>query len=134
MDKRTEGKGVGARAWLFALVGWLLPGFGHLGQGRVLKGLLGGAAIVAAYIAGTSLGGHIYSFGDSSEGLLSSLFAFCDVGSGILYLSSKFLGFALAEQPQRVTSEYGNVFLMAAGLLNFILALDAFDIGVGRKS
>jgi hypothetical protein len=127
-------KGSTPKAWLYGLTGWLLPGFGHLGQGRVVKGLLGGAVIIAAFIIGASLGGHIYALRDSSEGLLSSLFGFCDMGSGILYLSSKTLGIALSEQPERATSEYGNVFIMVAGLLNFILALDAFDIGVGRKS
>jgi hypothetical protein len=130
--RKEEGSTI--KAFLFAIVGWLLPGFGHLGQGRVLKGLLGGAVIITTFIIGATLGGHIYNLLDSSEGLLSTLFGLCDTGSGILYLSSKTLGFALAEQPQRATSEYGNVFMMVSGLLNFILVLDAFDIGVGRKS
>ena len=29
--------------------------------------------------------------------------------------------------------EYGNTFLMTAGLLNFLVILDAFDIAMGRK-
>ena len=32
-----------------------------------------------------------------------------------------------------VTYEYGNTFLMTAGLLNFLIVLDAFDIAMGRK-
>lgn len=32
-----------------------------------------------------------------------------------------------------VTYEYGNVFLIVAGLLNSLVILDAFDIGMGRK-
>jgi len=123
-----------AKAWLLAFIGWLLPGLGHLGQGCVLKGFLGGATVVLAFLVGTSLGGHIYTFQDSGEGLLSILFGFCNAGSGLLYLFSRMSGFAMNEQPALATSEYGNVFLMAAGLLNFILALDAFDIGAGRKS
>lgn len=115
-------------------MGWLLPGLGHLGQGRILKGFLGGATIVSAFLTGNFLGGHIYTFQDSSEGLLSILFGFCNLGTGLLYLLSRLSGFAISEQPALATSEYGNVFLMAAGLLNFILALDAFDIGAGRKS
>jgi hypothetical protein len=31
------------------------------------------------------------------------------------------------------TYEYGNTFLMTAGLLNFLVILDAFDIAMGRK-
>ena len=31
------------------------------------------------------------------------------------------------------TYEYGNTYLIVAGLLNFLVILDAFDIGKGRK-
>jgi hypothetical protein len=56
------------------------------------------------------------------------------MGSGMLYLLARFLGLAASERPEQATSEYGSVFLMVAGLLNLILALDAFDIKAGRKS
>jgi hypothetical protein len=123
-----------AGVWLAAVAGWLVPGLGHIGQGRLLKGALGGLAILLLFMLGVGMGGHVYSLTDNSEGLLSTLFAFCNMGSGLLYLASRVTGFALAEQPELATSEYGNVFMMVAGLLNFILALDAFDIGAGRKS
>ena len=32
-----------------------------------------------------------------------------------------------------VTYEYGNCFLIVAGLLNSLVVLDAFDIAMGRK-
>ena len=32
-----------------------------------------------------------------------------------------------------VTYEYGNSFLIVAGLLNFLVMLDAFDVAMGRK-
>ena len=131
---KTETKPDSAKAWLMASIGWLIPGLGHVGQGRVLRGALGGATVLAMFLFGVALGGHIYGLRDTSEGLLSSLFGFCDLGSGLLCLGSKTFGLAVTERPQLSTSEYGNVFLMVAGLLNFILALDAFDVGVGRKS
>ena len=71
---------------------------------------------------------------ESNEGLLSSLFGLCDMGSGLLYLSARLAGWAVNERPEQATSEYGSVFLMVAGLLNLILALDAFDIRAGRKA
>jgi len=119
---------------MMALIGWLVPGLGHVGQGKILRGALGGATVLLMFLSGVALGGHIYGLRDASEGLLSSLFGFCDLGSGLLCLGSKTFGLAVTERPQLSTSEYGNVFLMVAGLLNFILALDAFDVGVGRKS
>ncbi|MDT7690433.1 MAG: hypothetical protein QOE46_3192 [Acidobacteriota bacterium] len=103
-------------------------------QGRLLKGILGGATILLMFFVGVLVGGHIYGLRDTSEGLLSSLFGLCDLGSGILYLVARFAGFAMNERPDQATAEYGSVFLMVAGLLNLIMALDAFDIRVGRKS
>ena len=32
-----------------------------------------------------------------------------------------------------VTYEYGNTFLIVAGLLNMLVVIDAFDISMGRK-
>ena len=32
-----------------------------------------------------------------------------------------------------VSWEYGNIFLIVAGLLNMLVVLDAFDVAVGRK-
>src|SRR3712207_1819793 len=126
--ERTQGP-----AWLAALLGWAVPGAGHLLQGRVRRALLLGGSVWAMFLIGVSLGGHLYGFGESSVGLLAYVFGFCDLGSGLLYLTSRMLGVAVAEQSQLPTSEYGNVFLMVAGLLNYLLSLDAFDIGVGRK-
>lgn len=120
--------------WLVGFLAWLIPGLGHLIQGRVLRGIVGCLTVLLMFILGVSIGGHIYGLRETGEGLLSSLFGLCDMGSGILYLLAKFAGLAVNERPEQVTSEYGSVFLMVAGLLNLILALDAFDIRVGRKA
>jgi hypothetical protein len=120
--------------WLIGSLSWLIPGLGHLLQGRVLRGALSCATIVLMFVLGVAVGGHIYGLRESNEGLLSSLFGLCDMGSGVLYLVSGFAGLAVNERPERATSEYGSVFLMVAGLLNLILALDAFDIRAGRKA
>ena len=129
----SEVRPISASTWLAAIAGWLVPGLGHVIQGRVLKGVLGGLAVLLLFGLGVALGGHVYGLWDTSEGLLSTLFGFCDLGSGLLYIASRATGFAMREQPELATSEYGNVFMMVAGLLNFILALDAFDVGAGRK-
>src|SRR5215210_5530448 len=116
--------------WLIAILAWLIPGLGHFVQGRVLRGVVSCLTILLMFVLGVSIGGHIYGLRETGEGLLSSLFGLCDMGSGILYLLAKFAGLALNERPEQITSEYGSVFLMVAGLLNLILALDAFDIKV----
>jgi len=120
--------------WLVGFLAWLIPGLGHFVQGRVLRGAVSALTILLMFVLGVSIGGHIYGLRETGEGLLSSLFGLCDMGSGILYLLSKFVGLAVNERPEQATSEYGSVFLMVAGLLNLILALDAFDIRAGRKA
>ena len=120
--------------WLIGFLAWLVPGLGHLLQGRVIRGGVSSATILVMFILGVSIGGHIYGLRETGEGLLSSLFGLCDMGSGILYLISRFAGLAVNERPEQATAEYGSVFLMVAGLLNLILALDAFDIRAGRKA
>lgn len=92
-----------------------------------------GATIWGMFLLGLLLGGHLYGFFDTGEGLLSKVFALCNFGTGLLYVGSRLTGVGLDEQAHLATSEYGNVFLMVAGLLNYLLALDAFDIRAGRK-
>jgi hypothetical protein len=43
------------------------------------------------------------------------------------------LGFGLTPEPWSPTYEYGNTFMFLAGLLNYLVMHDAFDIGAGRK-
>jgi hypothetical protein len=60
-----------------------------------------------------------------------------NLGTGTLYIISWVLGYGFADDPvqaARATYEYGNTFLLIAGLLNDLTMLDAFDIAAGRKS
>lgn len=122
-----------ATAWWYGLLGWLVPGVGHIGQGRVVRGVLAGATVWLLFALGVGLGGHFYSLFERGEGLLSNVFAFCNLGGGLIYFVSSWLGVAVVDQARLETAEYGNIFLMVAGLLNYLLALDAFDLKVGRK-
>ena len=120
--------------WLIGFISWLVPGLGHILQGRVIRGVLGGVTIALMFVLGIVIGGHIYGLRETQDGLLSILFGLCDLGTGILYMFARLAGLAVNERPEQATAEYGSVFLMVAGLLNFILALDAFDIRAGRKA
>jgi hypothetical protein len=93
-----------------------------------------GGAVWAMFGAGLLLRGHLFSLFNSTTGLLSYVFGLFNLGTGLLYVLCRALDIGVAEQAKFATSEYGNVFLMVAGLLNFLLALDAFDLGAGRKS
>ena len=79
---------------------------------------------------GLSIGGKIYSF--QTENPLTILAFFSDLGNGFLYLLSKIFSFGFGNL-KNTTFEFGTTFIAGAGLLNYLCALDAFDISSGKK-
>jgi hypothetical protein len=76
------------------------------------------------------------STGQGSSPLLQLPPMIANLGTGILYIVCWLMGVGFADDPSqaaRATFEYGNTFLLIAGLLNYLTMLDAFDIAVGRK-
>lgn len=121
--------------FVIGFVSWLLPGVGHILQGKIPRGIILLAVIWIMFIVGWLSGGAHYpgfSFKDGS--LLYLLNIFAKLGNGL----GAFLGFVLVgESPKNVaalaTFEYGGRFLEVAGLLNYLAILDALDIHFGRK-
>ena len=58
--------------------------------------------------------------------------AIADFGIGLPWLLARALGQG-AGSVVAVTYEYGNSFLIVAGLLNMLVVIDAWDIALGRK-
>ena len=115
-------------------LGWIFPGAGHFLQGHLIRGGVVSCSVFCLYCIGWLLGGHLYGLHNVSEtGFLAYVFGFCDLGTGLLYLLSLAANIAVLDHSQIATSEYGDRFLMVAGLLNYLCMLDAFDIAVGRK-
>jgi hypothetical protein len=129
-----------AKAWLMGMVGWFVPGFGHLLQGRWVRALLLGGAVWVCFLGGLWMGGHLFLVNTNEPGssaLLQVPPMIANLGSGLLYIVCWFFGVGFADDPlhaARATYEYGNTFLLIAGLLNYLAMLDAFDISAGRKS
>ena len=124
-----------ARAWAAGVLAWALPGAGHLLIGKTLRGLTLGGVVLLMFAAGLLLGGHLYGPHSSADiGLLAYVYGFCNLGLGLVYAACLWAGVGLADQAARATAEYGNVFLIIAGLLNYLSMLDAFDIAAGRKT
>ena len=63
---------------------------------------------------------------------LVALAALADMGIGVPYFIARAMGYG-AGTVVAVTYEYGNTFLIVAGLLNTLAVIDAFDISMGRK-
>jgi hypothetical protein len=91
------------------------------------------------FLLGLVFGGHLFGLGGGGEGsspLLQLPPMIANLGTGVLYLLSwaSNSGFSDAAEYARLpTYEYGNTFLLVAGLLNYLAMLDAFDIAAGRK-
>jgi hypothetical protein len=91
------------------------------------------------FAIGLLFGGHLFGLGIREEGaskLLQLPPMIANLGTGILYLIcwASNSGFSdAAEYAKLATFEYGNTFLLVAGLLNYLAMLDAFDIAAGRK-
>jgi hypothetical protein len=109
---------------------WAVPGAGHLWQGRRFAGVAFLIALPLMFAIGLGINGSLFPF-DFSEPLVA-LAALAHVGIGIPYFVASLLGLG-AGDIRAVTYEYGNTFLIVAGLLNLLVVVDAYDIAVGRK-
>jgi hypothetical protein len=120
---------------IIGILSWLLPGVGHIIQGRVARGLIIGGAIWAMFIIAMLSGGAYYPGFDFRDGqLLFLLNVFARLGNGL----GAIISFLTSLQPSpneaaRATFEYGGRFLETAGLLNYLAIIDAIDIYLGRK-
>jgi hypothetical protein len=112
------------------LAAWAIPGAGHLWLGRMQKGLVFLIALTTMFVTGLLLKGRLFPF-EFGE-VLVALAAFANFGLGLPWIIARAfdLGGGVVTA---VTWEYGNTFLIVAGLLNFLVILDAFDIASGRK-
>jgi hypothetical protein len=127
------------KAWLLGFLAWAIPGAGHCAQGRWVRGVILGASVLTMCVIGLMLGGQFNDVSDSTNGLLPRVFGLFNSGIGLLYGFAFSTGAFLSdpsfpEAAKRETFEYGNTFLMVAGLLNYLVALDAFDVAVNRKA
>jgi TM2 domain-containing membrane protein YozV len=117
---------------LLCLASWAIPGAGHLWLGRRLKGLILLVALPLMFAIGLATQGRLFPFELSLSDPLVSLAAFADLGIGVAYFVANALGYGAGEV-RAVTYEYGNAFLIVAGLLNLLVVIDAYDTAVGRK-
>jgi hypothetical protein len=63
---------------------------------------------------------------------LVALAALANMGIGLPYILARAFGYG-SGNVIAVTYEYGNTFLIVAGLLNMLVVIDAFDVAMGRK-
>jgi TM2 domain-containing membrane protein YozV len=133
---------------LAALLGWLVPGAGHLYQGRYGKGLLFMVCILSTFFFGLSLGGGHSVYASNKQISYSIMYAF-QLGTGLPAMpalvqalrvsrnqTTLWNGFMAPPMEERDLSEWNNrygsaydlgiLYTMVAGLLNLLAVYDAY--------
>jgi hypothetical protein len=116
--------------YLPLIAGWLVPGAGHFLIRKWGRGALLAASIVGMFALGLAMQGKLYS---NAHEILDFLCLIGDLGSGLLYFVGRGLDLG-ANSAQVTTADWGTRFIVVAGLLNVIAAVDAHNLRTGRKA
>jgi hypothetical protein len=121
--------------WIAAVaLGWIIPGGGHMLLKRGGRGLLILSSVSLLFLLGLMMRGALFS--PQGGDLLTTVIYYGgfigNVLAGLPYFCSVWLGYAQADMAGHV-HDYGTKFLVAAGLLNLLGIVDAFEIATGRK-
>ncbi len=124
-----------AGKWLpTVLLAWLIPGGGHFLLKRRTQGVVLGASVVLMFVLGLMMRGALF---EPQRGDLLTMVIYYggfigDLLAGILYFLTVWFGYNQPDMAGHV-HDYGTKFLVAAGLLNLLAIVDAFEIAVGKK-
>jgi hypothetical protein len=127
---KTDAATSNSMAVIAPIAGWLLPGLGHFIQRRWIRGLLLMLSVFIMFFAGLAMQGKVYGF--NTGDLLDILGFVGDIGSGLLYFIARAMDWG-AGNIQRAVADYGTKYIVVAGLLNIISAVDAYHIAIGKK-
>jgi hypothetical protein len=116
---------------LVLVAGWLVPGLGHLLLKKPIRAVLLFLSVVAMFCLGLALHGKIYT--PTTGDPLDVLGFAGQIGAAGLYLIAKAMGLGATALTDTL-SDYGTKFVVVAGLLNVMAAVDAQSLANGRKA
>lgn len=134
-DVKAQAAAPPARGWYgVVLLAWLVPGGGHFLLKRPGRGALLLASVAIMFLLGLMMRGAMFQ---PQTGDVLTTIIYCggflgDLASGLLYLLTVWLGYAQPDMAGHV-HDYGTKFLVAAGLLNVLAMVDAYEIAKGEK-
>jgi hypothetical protein len=120
-----------AFALVIAAAGWILPGLGHAllkMWGRAVACFLTVGLLV---LFGARMRGNVFS--SNANDAFDTLGYLADLGAGSFYFVAKSLE-PNGPDVSRADGDYGTRFLAAAGVLNLLAALHAYEAARGRKA
>jgi hypothetical protein len=109
-----------------AIAGWVVPGLGHLLLRRWSKATVYFLCVGGLACAGLAMRGGV--FGTAAEDLFDRLGFFADLGAGVFYFLAHLIQPA-GPDVAHATGDYGTRLFAAAGMLNLLTVLEAYDIG-----
>ena len=115
--------------YLPLIAGWLVPGAGHFLLRKWYRGALLAVSIIGMFALGIAMQGKVYA---SAHDILELLGLAGDLGNGLLYFVSRAAGLG-ADSVQVTVGDWGTRFVVVAGMLNVIAAVDAHNLRTGRK-
>lgn len=118
------------KPYLMFFLAWFFPGLGHILQKKYLKGVVFFSGIVMLLVLGLLMEGKFYSTSQFHPLIILGFLG--DLGNGLFYFIIKFIGLDKGNI-QALSFHYGTVYLVSAGLINYLVALYAFDIARGKR-
>jgi hypothetical protein len=118
------------KALVVSVCSLVFPGLGHLLLGKWIRALLFAVAILVLFVLGLALEGKLYYL-DAGEPIMNLPFL-ASASAGFPYFLARSWGYGNGNL-QNQSFDYGTTYVVAAGLLNWLVALNAYDIAVGRK-
>jgi hypothetical protein len=121
--------------WLPVIgLAWIIPGGGHFLLKRHIRGAMLLGSVVIAFVVGLLTRGALFQ---PQTGDLFTTLIYCggfigNLASGAPYLLANWMGYAQPDVAGHV-HDYGTKFLVAAGLMNILAIVDAYEIAAGKK-
>lgn len=113
---------------------WLIPGGGHFLLKRTSRGAILAVSVALMFLLGLMMRGALFT--PQSGDLLTMVIYYGgfigDLLAGLLYLLTVWLGYSQPDMAGHA-HDYGTKFLVAAGLLNLLAMVDAWEIATGQK-
>jgi len=135
MAEISKDTAVPAGKWLpVVALAWLIPGGGHFLLKRPGRGAILAVCVAAMFLLGLMMRGAMFQW---QTGDLLTTVIYCggfigDLMSGVLFLLARAFGYDQPDMAGHV-HDYGTKFLVAAGLLNILAMVDAYEIATGKK-
>ena len=121
--------------YLVMALAWFVPGAGHFILGRKWRAAIVFGTVLLTFLLGVAMRGPLFHPVENGD-ILSRLIQFGgyigDMAAGVFYFVAVFMGYGPPDVAG-YSPDYGSKFIVAAGLLNILAIVDAYEICTREK-